>query len=235
MSISASEEGALPATCCLRGDNPHRLAKRGAEILRERIEKGELLSEHNFEVSGGGKMLGVLVCRETDGDFGVLFGVSGMIDGDWYPDGFVPPLFERETRDRYWYSGEGELNALTELIDTLPKGSRRLALRRERAEMSRKLLRLIQSTYVIVNRAGERTELDSLFPKEPPGGAGDCAGPKLIGYANLHKLEPIALTEFWIGASTKTNTRADGEYYAPCENKCAPILDFMLSSGSGLS
>jgi tRNA pseudouridine32 synthase/23S rRNA pseudouridine746 synthase len=64
--------------------------------------------------------------------------------------------------------------------------------------------------------------------KEPPGGAGDCAAPKLLAYAFRHGLTPIALAEQWIGAPPTTGGRIDGVYYPACRGKCGPILAHML-------
>ncbi|HMG24036.1 MAG TPA: hypothetical protein VK607_22025, partial [Kofleriaceae bacterium] len=59
------------------------------------------------------------------------------------------------------------------------------ALERERAEQSRALMTQVHDSYVIASARGERRPLRALFaPGEPPGGAGDCAGPKLIGHAH---------------------------------------------------
>lgn len=62
----------------------------------------------------------------------------------------------------------------------------------------------------------------------PPAGAGDCAAPKLLQYASLHELRPLALAEFWWGASPSTGVRNHGQFYPSCRGKCRPILPFML-------
>ena len=40
---------------------------------------------------------------------------------------------------------------------------------------------------------------DLFAPAMPPGGAGDCAAPKLFGHAQRAGLRPLALAEFWWG------------------------------------
>ena len=174
-------------------------------------------------------MFGVLAVKDSTGRIGFLRGASGMLGGQWTPPGFVPPLFDMARRQAFWPAGEAELTALGRSIDALPSGSRRAALIKRRAARSRVLLRKIQDTYSIVSRGGNVQSLRGLFaPDLPPGGSGDCAAPKLLGYANAHGLLPVALAEFWHGASTRTGTRHAGRFYAPCERKCRPIVSFML-------
>ena len=64
--------------------------------------------------------------------------------------------------------------------------------------------------------------------KTPPAGAGECAAPKLLQYAYLSGLSPIAMAEFWWGESPKTEIRHHGYYYPSCRGKCEPILRHML-------
>ncbi|NVB79562.1 MAG: RluA family pseudouridine synthase [Kofleriaceae bacterium] len=105
----------------------------------------------------------------------------------------------------------------------------RAALDGQRAERSRGFLVRIHDTYALANARGETKLLRALFaPAEPPGGAGDCAAPKLVAEAFRRGLRPIALAELWVGASPPTGDRKDGTFYPACRGKCAPILAHML-------
>jgi tRNA pseudouridine32 synthase/23S rRNA pseudouridine746 synthase len=105
----------------------------------------------------------------------------------------------------------------------------RAALERQRAAESRTLMMQVHDSYLIHNARGERRPLRDLFaPGEPPGGAGDCAGPKLLGHAYRSGLTPIALAELWWGAPPITGGRRAGQFYPSCRGKCGPILPFML-------
>lgn len=107
--------------------------------------------------------------------------------------------------------------------------ARRKELDDARAHRSRELLLRIQDTYALINARGERRDLRALFaPHEPPGGAGDCAAPKLLAYAYANRLTPVALAEVWCGAPPATGGRRDGHYYPACRGKCGPILAHML-------
>lgn len=196
---------------------PHPLAHRAAEALRLELRRGELARGLDLGVldkPGGGKMFGVLVVSAPDGRVGYLRAFSGMLGGQWRLDGFAPPLFDAAARDAFWPAGEAELRTLQEPL---------------RAERSRQLWRQLASTYLIPNARGEERPLGALFaPKPPPGGAGDCAAPKLLGHAYRHRLKPLALAEFWWGASALTGERHAGEYYPACRAKCGELLPYML-------
>src|SRR5260221_7568521 len=59
-----------------------------------------------------GKMFGVMIVRARNGQIGYLRGFSGMLDGSWHVDGFVPPVFDEPARDAFWPAGEAELDVL---------------------------------------------------------------------------------------------------------------------------
>ncbi|MDQ3300518.1 MAG: RluA family pseudouridine synthase [Myxococcota bacterium] len=98
-----------------------------------------------------------------------------------------------------------------------------------RADRSRHYLGVLFDTYVIANARGEQRRLRTLFdPEMPPGGAGDCAAPKLLGEAYRRGLRPLALAEVWWGAPPATGGRHAGVFYPACHGKCGPILAHML-------
>ncbi|MBO5407356.1 MAG: RluA family pseudouridine synthase [Bacteroidales bacterium] len=89
--------------------------------------------------------------------------------------------------------------------------------------------------FVFFNARGEKKDLLEIFKDYysgeavlPPGGAGECAAPKLLQYAYIHGMRPVAMGEFWYGDSPKGEIRHHGEFYPSCKGKCAPILGFML-------
>ena len=107
--------------------------------------------------------------------------------------------------------------------------ARRRVLVDERAAKSRRYLHALFDTYELVNARGERCRLRTLFaPGEPPGGAGDCAAPKLLGHAYRECLEPVAFAELWWGEPPATGGRHHGTFYPACRGKCGPVLGHML-------
>ncbi|MCH2224545.1 MAG: RluA family pseudouridine synthase [Crocinitomicaceae bacterium] len=105
-------------------------------------------------------------------------------------------------------------------------------LKKDRKAKSGALQQQIFDHYHFLNARGEEKSLGAIFKhtieQKPPSGAGECAAPKLLQFAFLNELEPIALVEFWWGASPKSEIRKHKQYYPSCRGKCEPILGHML-------
>ena len=107
-----------------------------------------------------------------------------------------------------------------------------LQLKQERKTRSAALQLWLFRQFDMLNAKGERKDLCEIFKDTPqglpPAGAGECALPKLLQYAYLHGLQPLAMGEFWCGMSPKDEIRHDGYFYPSCKGKCEPILKHML-------
>lgn len=107
-----------------------------------------------------------------------------------------------------------------------------IELREKRAAMSADIQSRIFQSYTFLNTTQETKSLLDIFKetpfKTPPAGAGECAAPKLLQYAFLNKLKPIALAEFWWGMSPESEVKIHQEFYPACRGKCEPILSHML-------
>lgn len=105
-------------------------------------------------------------------------------------------------------------------------------LKTERRQRSAALQERLFEEFRMLNALGEKKDLMQIFQEAvgtlPPAGAGECALPKLLQYAYQHRLQPMAMAEFWWGASPKTEVRYHGYYYPSCKGKCEPILRHML-------
>lgn len=105
-------------------------------------------------------------------------------------------------------------------------------LKEERKKRSAELQRQIFTQFCMLNAKGENRNLCDIFNNTPqgapPAGAGECALPKLLQYAYLHQLFPLAMGEFWWGMSPKDEIRHQGHFYPSCKGKCEPILKHML-------
>ncbi len=106
------------------------------------------------------------------------------------------------------------------------------SLKEQRKKGSNALQQWLFRNYTFLNNLKEEKSLLQIFESSlhgvPPAGAGECCAPKLFQYAFLHDLEPIALAEFWWGASPKSEVRRHGQFYPSCWGKCEPILGHML-------
>lgn len=179
-----------------------------AKALTARIDASPLLRS----IFSEGKMLGVLLT-----DHGVLNAFSGLAGGLSVLEGFVPPIFDYSAPDGYFRRREAEISAMP---DGIAKG-------RESAQLQDWLF----SRYEVLNARGEQLSVKRIFARRglvPPGGTGDCAAPKLLQYAYLHGMKPLAMGEFWYGASHSSEVREHGHFYPACLGKCGPLLSFMM-------
>ena len=106
------------------------------------------------------------------------------------------------------------------------------ALREERSRRSAQLQMALFRKFRMLNAKGEERDLCELFAptpqRIPPAGAGECAAPKMLQYAYLNGLKPLAMAEFWQGRSPRGEVRHDGHFYPSCNSKCKPILMHMM-------
>ncbi|WP_316814804.1 hypothetical protein [Pedobacter nyackensis] len=202
--------------------------------------------EHNFGLLAGvegaviGKMFGVLVVRNKEGKLGYIAAFSGKLAGRNHHAKFVPPIFDGLEAGGFVNAGMEELSRINEKIRKLEESIETPVLLQEiqclktlRKNHSTALQDQIFEQYNFLNKAGQSKNLMEAFrhtaAQKPPAGAGECAAPKLLQYAFLNKMEPLAMAEFWWGLSPKSAYWKHGEFYAPCREKCAPILAHMLS------
>ncbi len=137
--------------------------------------------------------------------------------------------FEKAELRRLKISWEERISGLKEEINSLTDDIK--ALKALRAKKSDELQDWIFRQYIVHNALGEESSILDIFAREglmPPGGTGDCAAPKLLGYAFRNGLKPIEMGEFWYGKSPETAVRTHGHFYPSCTSKCGPLLGWMM-------
>lgn len=288
---------------------PHPICRLAAaeveEYLRSRQDWAEEIAE--------GKMFGVLVVRDKEGEIGFVAAFSGNLAGSNLHAYFVPPVYDMLRPDDFFRREEAEISAINRKVEHLEqseeyavarqklsdakaeadselsalkttlaqrkaeRATRRTngeqeatlilesqrdnadlqrlkrhhrtliaeaeaavesfrteieALHDERRHRSAELQKALFREFRMLNARGEVRDLCELFAPTsqplPPAGAGECAAPKLLQYAYLNSLTPIAMAEFWQGASPRGEVRHHGQFYPSCNGKCKPILTFMM-------
>lgn len=223
---------------------PPEICKIAVNHLCQYIEAHQAEWQQNFgfsKVKKGpvkGKMFGVLVVRDAQGRLGFLATFSGKFAGASHPEIFVPSLFDVSTNNHFITKGMQELTALGVEISALENQKDKeaklsaLALRQKRKEKSQSLQDELFSHYHFLNGEGERKSLVNIFKDyngmNPPSAAGECAAPKLLHYAYQKQMEPLGIAEFWWGKTAKPIDRQHRHFYPACENKCRPILGYMV-------
>ena len=210
--------------CYTPDDEIVRAAKRLIALIGDTPELHSIFAE--------GKMMGVLMVRDAEGRESFLYGFSGLAGGRSRIEGFVPPIFDLTDPEGYFRREEAGISELNRRINALEADSpERAALKAERKARSTALQEWLFKQYVVLNALGEKKSILDIFAERglvPPGGTGDCAAPKLLQYAYSHGLKPLAMGEFWYGASPEREVRSQGCFYPSCTGKCGPLLAFML-------
>jgi tRNA pseudouridine32 synthase / 23S rRNA pseudouridine746 synthase len=102
-----------------------------------------------------------------------------------------------------------------------------LDLKQQRQTLSQALQAQLHQTTTITNFAGDSKSLQTLRPTGLPTGSGECCAPKLLHYAAINQLIPLAMAEFWWGAAV--GDKQPGVFYGACADRCQPLMGFMLS------
>jgi len=192
--------------------------------------------EHNFGLSNKntgpviGKMFGVLVVKNSSNLMGYLSAFSGKLAGGNVHPKFVPPVYDALTEGSFLNIGMQELTSINKKIEALneEEAGEIKKLKEIRKSHSITLQEKLFDHYHFINKYGEEKSLMDIFHNKPPSGAGECTAPKLLQYAFQNNMQPIAIAEFWWGLSPKSNQWKHGHFYPACDEKCGPILAFML-------
>jgi len=233
----------LEKTLPLRINNPFE--NKQSEIMLTAVEQTYGLIErtswnHNFGLNEMnhskpiGKMFGVLIVKTADNELGFLAGFSGKIGESNHFKGFVPPVYDSLAENSFLKNGMDKLVSINEEIaERKAAGLEIDNLKDRRRKHSNSLQDQIYQSYRLSNSAGELKSIKQIFKEttynNPPGGAAECAAPKLFQYAFLNQLKPVAISEFWWGIRSKSGEFDHKQFYTPCTNKCEPILKFMLA------
>jgi len=178
-----------------------------------------------------GKMFGVLNGTDSQGNERVLYAFSGQFNGLWNIPGWAPPLFNEANWHMINFATEKKIKMLGNDLENLKDESTTyLEMKRLRKRLSQKLMSKIHRLYTLQNFRGERCTLKPFFSTKRgiPTGTGDCCAPKLLSFAVHHNITPLGMSEFYWGKTNKSKSKINGCFYPPCEDKCKPLLAFLL-------
>lgn len=217
---------------------PHPISILAAGKLQEYLQNQQEW-QHNFGLDENqegaiiGKMFGVLVVQTQENEIGYLAAFSGKLAGANNHSRFVPPVFDGLFEGSFVNEGMMALTRINQQIKELEEqnkvsnSTKIEQLKTFRKANSIALQDKIFDQYHFINQAGKEKSLCEIFIK-PPSGAGECTAPKLLQYAFLNRMKPIAMAEFWWGLSPKSEFWKHGYFYPACKEKCEPILAHML-------
>lgn len=107
---------------------PHPIAVIASEELQEYLLTQDDWThdfgiDHYVEGTNIGKMFGVLVVKNDDGEIGYLSAFSGKLAGKNNFARFVPPIFDSLCKDGFYRKGESEIVEINKAISRLEKSA----------------------------------------------------------------------------------------------------------------
>ncbi|WP_413112225.1 pseudouridine synthase [Thaumasiovibrio sp. DFM-14] len=106
---------------------PHPLAIQAASELQQHL-KTQQEWQHNFGLNGNlesaiGKMFGVLVVENENGQLGYLAGFSGKLADKNILAPFVPPIFDMLTESSFFLKEQRKINKITKELEDHPSST----------------------------------------------------------------------------------------------------------------
>jgi hypothetical protein len=174
---------------------------------------------------GGGKMFACLVAEDGEGERRVLFAFSGMLARKWSWPGWAPPCFDARRWRELEATYDPEIAALSAKLEA---GGDTRGLQEERAQRSRELMARYHGLYRIAGPGGRVHALEAIVGAgKMVSGMGDCCAPKLLNAAYRRGWHPRSMVEFFVGSSRRPGVRVHGREYAPCDDKCGPLMAYL--------
>lgn len=104
---------------------PHPLSVMAADEVRAYISSQNQWSEELAQ----GKMFGVLVVRNGQGELGFLAAFSGQLAGTYQHDYFVPPVYDLSEPDGFFRDEERYISSLNDKVESIASSAEYLSLR----------------------------------------------------------------------------------------------------------
>ncbi len=188
---------------------PQEEAAKFLEKLILSLKTGETelvqIARHSEERKNQGVMLGVLVCKDKNGEKVNLVTNSGnakqlKIEAQMKADAgsfiIVDSIVSAEQIEEALSENDKEIHEITEKLKTTDS----IDLRKLREKLCSQSLEKVHALYKFHCSDGKIRTLKEICEmyngeKLPPTGTGDCCAPKLLDYAFAHDLTPVSLAE----------------------------------------
>ncbi len=232
---------------------PEEKAKFFLTELLQKIHKGQIellqIAKESEERKNQGVTLGVLVCKNDDGEETVIAATSGNAKRLCYSESvnnngkndvdrfiFAESIVSGEQIDSALKKNDLEIHRITDKIKKLSKksGLEYEKLNERLKTMCAESLSKVHELYFFNCIDGKVRSLREICTgnqiegkfKNPPTGTGDCAEPKLLNHAFKNHLTPISMAECRF--SPENNAFHELELIPPCDERCGIILPKML-------
>lgn len=152
--------------------NPHDLSEIASKKLQDYLENQSDF-QHNFGLNPNqsgliiGKMFGVLVCQNRQGQIGYLWAFSGKLGESNAHKMFVPTIFDMLPEDGFYKIEEEQLNILNRKIEELEKATAFLDAKNQLDNLKKQALEEIQNQKLAIkNQKTLRDDKRKIAEKE---------------------------------------------------------------------
>lgn len=209
---------------------PHPLCVAAADEVKSYIEKR---TEWHGEIKSG-KMFGVLVVRYGDTleessydkkpKLGYIAAFSGILAGENHHDYFVPPVYDLQNPDGYFYKEEAEISAINRRIDSMNKSGELRTMKDTLARMEQQAQAEIGAMKEKVRNA--KCERDKKREQNNMCSVSGCSVPdadmaeELIKESQFMKAELRRTKQHWAGCIDRQK-KLIADYTLGIEQLCA--------------
>lgn len=182
---------------------PHPLCLEAANEVREYLKQHP---EWHEEIQAG-KMFGVLVCEDEEGQLGFLAAYSGQIGGceDW--PWFVPAVFDYLQPDGYFKQEEARITAINHQVNALEASSNCICLKDEVLHLKEQASKEIEAYKIMMQEAKVRRDKERTEQGETE---------EMIRESQFQKAELRRMKKHW------------NEKVAEAESRLKPLEDELL-------
>jgi tRNA pseudouridine32 synthase/23S rRNA pseudouridine746 synthase len=173
---------------------PNELSIIAAEELQDYLEN-QTDFEHNFGLEKNqeglaiGKMFGVLICQNKNGELGYLAAFSGKLADSNRHKYFVPTVFDMLNENGFYKIGENELNQITKEIDVLEQNL-------EYLKVKKNLEKVKNEAKIDLNRQKEVMKIQKKLRTEKRENP-NCNIEELNKESQLEKILFKKMTKYW--------------------------------------
>jgi len=135
---------------------PHPLALLAAKQLQQHLST-QTFWQHNFGLSvdddktvAVGKMFGVLVVQNAQGELGFLSAFSGRLANESVLPCFVPPVFDLFNKESFFLAEQGVINQLNEQLESLENNAEFILLNKQLARTQAEATQAIQAQQALM-------------------------------------------------------------------------------------
>lgn len=217
---------------------PEECALKFCSIIADALDERKLFLKQNAPSSSRdslGVMIGILVCRNSEGSEKILVTNSGSakkLSGTFpFECTYVEPVVSPEKIEKALAPNDKKIHELTfEIEKEKSAGNSTAALEEERRKLTDQSLEKVFSLYSFHCAGKTEKSLKEICAENikgalAPTGTGECCAPKLLSYAFKNNLVPESMCEIFYGnAKGKINRQK----YPPCDERCGILLPSIL-------